>query len=608
MLRYKFSDSNISVTTRRLDPSEMTYYENSGLINTVCKLHNLVGNSTVYLNRNDGSQINYRDYLQLGVYDNDTFRLSFNKEMSFVVGTMQKNEMSDRLNGPVKTFLDISLADGYAHPFVTNRDAVDVKEFIYDFYEGVEDTTIKRRCVGDYVLYNMIFLYKANGIDVNKKYILPDTYENTGQCEIWYYIDGAKKTFKATVPSTSMGLDDSTRLLVECTKAQCDEILKDAPSIFYCDDVRYFDYQLSGTYDYATVDGNATWSMFNLTFKPETELMVENGGAHFAISLTTPESTDDEDLHSINYVSTEISKAKSKIIDYEKDVFSPMYYENGKIREVKEIEFNLHFRSHDNDSPDWSLTDDINEHNNPWGLKDSKSESTADLLGKIGFTDDDVFYQHKNIQKSFLRLSFYDSPDRNEQSLLYYSTIFLDSNTLYGKYLKFVRKGVKNDAIQYVDNTDIQNKEYRLDTQLHAYDKFNYSSSSEGFYIYLFANSIKGNVPTPIYMKAEFNHAKYGVTIPLVMPMDDNWNPIPSDSDDFPKTYSIAVDSNDIHNPGDNIYLETDFERLNRDMHIKLITKYDEKAKQTIWTLPNSESIIDGKITFNLYEPMANIG
>ena len=109
-------------------------------------------------------------------------------------------------------------------------------------------------------------------------------------------------------------------------------------------------------------------------------------------------------------------------------------------------------------------------------------------------------------------------------------------------------------------------------------------------------------------MKAEFNHAKYGVTIPLVMPMDDNWNPIPSDSDDFPKTYSIAVDSNDIHNPGDNIYLETDFERLNRDMHIKLITKYDEKAKQTIWTLPNSESIRDGNITFNLYEPMANIG
>ena len=43
-------------------------------------------------------------------------------------------------------------------------------------------------------------------------------------------------------------------------------------------------------------------------------------------------------------------------------------------------------------------------------------------------------------------------------------------------------------------------------------------------------------------------------------------------------------------------------------MHIKLITKYDEKTKQTIWTLPNSESIIDGKITFNLYEPMANIG
>ena len=61
----------------------------------------------------------------------------------------------------------------------------------------------------------------------------------------------------------------------------------------------------------------------------------------------------------------------------------------------------------------------------------------GDLLGNLGFTDDDVLYQKDCLKKSFLRLSIYDSPYRETQKLLYYSTLFFDTNVLYKKYVDY---------------------------------------------------------------------------------------------------------------------------------------------------------------------------
>ena len=74
----------------------------------------------------------------------------------------------------------------------------------------------------------------------------------------------------------------------------------------------------------------------------------------------------------------------------------------------------------------------------PDDFKDFDDENgyKSDLIGYLNFTDADVYYRKKKISQSFLRLSFYNSKDPVEQKLLYYSTIFLDSGELYGKYIK----------------------------------------------------------------------------------------------------------------------------------------------------------------------------
>lgn len=609
MLKYNLSEGKITIDRRKIDIESMTYYDNVGVIRTESTLHGLYGNSIIYLNRLDGSAINYRDYLRLTIEDLNTFSFSFTKEMSFVVDNLQKNIMSDTVNGEEKIFLDISIADGYQHPFISNKDDVTIREFMYDFTDESSDDRIRRRCVGDYVLFNSVFRYKAKEVNEKKKYVLESEYDNTHDCEIWYYENDVKKTLHAIVPSTSIGIDDHQRLLVECTQKQYDEILQDNPRVFYCDDVRFFNYSKEETFEYTENNETKQWSKYSVFLQPNTELFVEIQGTHFPLSLSSSTNADDEDLHSINYVNSEIQKAKSKIIDYEKEVFAPVYYENGVMKEIKEIEFNLHFREHDKQSTDWSIVKNENI-GDPWGLAqfEGRNDSTSDLLGKIGFDDDDVLYQHKSLQQSFLRLLFYDTPNRNNQSLLYYSTIFLDSNVLYGKYLKFLRKKIqRNEESQYVLNSDIQNQEHRLDTQLHCYDKFNNSGCSEGFYIYLFANAIQGNVPTPIYMKAEFNHAKYGVTIPLVLPKDSSLRPIPSNSEDFPTSYSMVIDSKNLNPNQTGICLETNLDRLNKDMHTRLIVEYNEKNKQTIWRLPNNDFINNGKIVLNLFEPKTNL-
>ena len=59
----------------------------------------------------------------------------------------------------------------------------------------------------------------------------------------------------------------------------------------------------------------------------------------------------------------------------------------------------------------------------------------SDLLGLMHFDNNDVFYQKSRISKSFLRLSFYDSTDPQKQSLLATSTVFMNENSLYKKYI-----------------------------------------------------------------------------------------------------------------------------------------------------------------------------
>lgn len=190
---------------------------------------------------------------------------------------------------------------------------------------------------------------------------------------------------------------------------------------------------------------------------------------------------------------------------------------------------------------------------------------TSDILGFLKFTDDDVFFQKSKLKKSFLRLSFYDSPDPKTQSLLYYSTIFINERDLFAKYLKNT-KSKDGDVFTYTTNLGINqtdenmllvvanessgatknsisvNTDYtpeaakdkenltykgivaddretkRLSIRFNVQNRYQSDFSSDGYYLYIYKNFTIPFIPRSIYMKVEFNHAGLGRTIPFMYP------------------------------------------------------------------------------------------
>ena len=365
-----------------------------------------------------------------------------------------------------------------------------------------------------------------------------------------------------------------------------------------------------------------------------------------------------------NYVEKVKNESINKIIDYERYQYTPMYYsgiipeiENGrqitadeylkshsseidnKLKQVSKIKFRLYFREKDftlydddgqaidKDSGDTNETDyvdfgtwntDDSGYWNSYKLRDDgvqleevyKNDNLyGDLLGYLGFTDDDVYYQKDALKKSFLRLSFYDSPNRETQKLLYYSTIYFDTNRISNKYIKDLNAW-RNDLSytprygQLVFASDIvrhgsfkSNGTSALTAELTCADKYDDTNSSDGFYLHLFDKLVSGNTCTPIYMKAEFNNAKFGKTVPMIRPIFKKSNkPISPINTSFPREYMKYK-----NNGMGQIYNWTDMDMLLQDMYIKLFIKYDFNTNQYVWFVPQSN--LNDTLTFNLFEP-----
>ena len=190
----------------------------------------------------------------------------------------------------------------------------------------------------------------------------------------------------------------------------------------------------------------------------------------------------------------EIVAEEAPVIDMEKVKFSP-YVTDKKF--ATQLIFNLHFRKRTDLEESWR----------------------SDMLYDLGFTDEDVKNQKAKLKKSFLRLSFYDSTDPLTQKLLYYSTIFVDTGELFGKYVKARQMLIKSgDTLpNVVRDSSAFTEDYRLDIRFVIKDEFNTEKSSEGFNIYYFPSDVLiENTGKTIYMKVEFNHAGFGRTIPFV--------------------------------------------------------------------------------------------
>lgn len=323
------------------------------------------------------------------------------------------------------------------------------------------------------------------------------------------------------------------------------------------------------------------------------------------LSMNFETNTYQSDILNEQYVEDERNKAINKITDMEKDVYHPVIWDSSKEdengykigdyvdginKEVEKIVFNLHFRQHRGDDwlvePDtyWNgcyvdtndnkvkFIDEITDYSdvNYFSYKqiengeneDIRRSKQSDLMTYLGFTNSDIRYQKNKLSRSFIRIMFYDSMNPGNQNLLYYSTIFVDSGKLFGKYIKYIEDtpyrsvvyetnedtetetinakdseinlvGIKVDREPYGDllrdeedngfTTLDQVEELRLSCQFTVRDKFQSNASSDGFYLYLWKDNESGVMPSDIYMKVEFNHAGYGRTIPFMMPF---WDPV----------------------------------------------------------------------------------
>ena len=280
-----------------------------------------------------------------------------------------------------------------------------------------------------------------------------------------------------------------------------------------------------------------------------------------------------DDVVQNEFVKDKTNESINKIVDMEKDVYYPALKKHEGFKPIEELVFNLHFRTRDleswkvvqddsieigelndntliystnSDTSNWFITDYFDYKSKIYDETESqKLHMSSDLLGLLGFTDDDVRYRKKKIAKSFLRLSFYSTPNPQTQVLLSTSTIFMDENKCFkkmmvngvynGKTFKTLQfkedfeniklsdsMGVMSELYDKRSNAIVLDDDSRLDSKIVVKDKYNTETSSEGFYLYLFREYSSKLREGTIYLKIDFCHAGNGLIIPFVIPTTSN--------------------------------------------------------------------------------------
>lgn len=409
----------------------------------------------------------------------------------------------------------------------------------------------KRRCKGDLVNFNNIFLLKATNVEGNKYIEYDKTYYNTLET-VYFKYRSTVISMNVLIPLTYNGYDNQNILYWfyekndEWNVKYLLEHYKDGT--FFCEDTRFVK-ENGGLVDVRKdFSGNTDSYIYYLKNVLDVDFNIKE---KFNVSLLKNEYYKDF------YVENVINENISEIVDMEKQIFIPKLEEYDSNSVVNEIKINLKIRERNNGWDSTLLGDTW------YGDKNNRMTTITD----IGFDDSDIKHQKNSLKKSFIRLSFYDTPHRGNQKLLYYSTVFLDSNKIFNDYYS-------NDKIS--------------DLEFIIKNSFDYTACSEGYYLYLFPKLAKKDIPTTIYMKVEFNHAKYGKTIIFVLPSDD----------DYKNGYT---NSNSKGTEG--------IEKLFNDLYVKVNIMYDSKNNKYVWYIPDIEKSkindYDNKrITMTLYEPI----
>ena len=364
--------------------------------------------------------------------------------------------------------------------------------------------------------------------------------------------------------------------------------------------------------------------MLRYKINPKTNFKVGEDG-HAYISVGVPLQADFAVDGEQNRLMKEqfFEKIKADVLpkttDMEKSIVYPAIKKgDGTFELAEEIEINLHFRKRTlgetYEVTDGWLTNDKYEWNTKGydlvsrARRDIESyDSWSDLVGYLGFTDDDIYYQKTKVKKSFLRLMYYDSKEVLNKNMIGYSTAFLDSGKLFSKFLLMKNNEIlarkimdteQRDNEMVMFEPDLVGPEYhnlRLSTRITLKDKFHNDASSDGFYLYMFRQDLPSKMPMDLYLRAEFNNAKYGKTVNLMLPTDDD-KPIVFSNSKFPKSFTIKNEGKTNFN----------FDAYNDSLFVHLQCRYDEELDKYIYYFPWVSNDDSRKITLNFFEPRLN--
>lgn len=356
-----------------------------------------------------------------------------------------------------------------------------------------------------------------------------------------------------------------------------------------------------------------------------------------------------DDLVERDFVKRKTEELINPIVDMEKDVYLPKYIPTHKyvgsatdFEPIDEIRINLHFRTRNEDTwkinEGYSLVDTSGKTDN-WFVTDfypykgmfsgntetdkknaNTLQETSDIMGLLYFTNDDIFYQKQKVGKSFVRLTFYDTPDPNTQSLLCNSCVFFDYHSMFKTYMDNSQKGinkfciaeevdteknnirvkkisVKTEVVGKKTNNPTIDEAHRISSRLTVKNKYETTTSSEGFYLYIFREYSENLRPKPIYMKVEFNHAGIGRTIPFTIPM--KWTNPDGDNIENPERPLMLSATTDVEEMKEGIPLS----RVRTQLYIPLYAVYDFKNKEYAYVFDERYvDVKDGVVNLNLFE------
>lgn len=527
---------NFNIKKKNINVSACTYNpETEEVVVILDGEHNIPNNKNIKLVRNlvDGDVFSESFITKSSVVSNGKTRVTIDYKLTDYLlfpSDIEKNVTIETIKGEDFEGEDfttsILMFNNIKHIFTEDINLITIDYFLNS---GETQNNI---CDG-HLLFENKFLYEIENGVINRNYRNIES--------ILLKING-ENTSVILIPFSVNGYYDRTKIFVE---GELENV--DLTNTFSTNDSRFF----------RIWSENELQKNIEYVAHKNTVLQLSEETLNLNIGIGHDFNTDlQHDVLISDYIDEIKGKYASTPQDFEKTVFVPYYdkvvkdgnrliHFNGV---PKSLTFNVFLRQRHffEDEMEWKLSS-YNNGTNTWEYDENamwnsytysgaignytynnSTKDTGDLLGDLGFDDNDVLNQNKRLAKTFIRLLFFDSKDRATQTLLFYSTIFINTTDMYSKLIKNIASHQKKEIDEEYVSIVNKNKDLQLTCSFSCYDKNNMTHSSEGFYVYLFPSLVdkvrdENGVPR-IYMRAEFNHAKYGKTIPLVFrnePLED---------------------------------------------------------------------------------------